>query len=77
MNLFKYLNHRKIMATNFSEEHYENIIKRFEIIIKPRLEKYDKVYTKTKEERKVFAIAKHKHLLLKFAKVEGVAYDNN
>ena len=77
MNLFKNLNHRKKNGYKFSLENYENILKRFETIIKPTIEKYDKVYTKTKEERLAFALEKHKHLFLKFVKVEEVPFDNN
>ena len=61
----------------YSTKQYERTVKEFEKLILPTIQNYDKVYTKTKEEKLAFALEKHKHLFLKFIKEKEVPFDNN
>lgn len=61
----------------FSEKNYKNILNRYQSIIQPTLENYNKVFKKTKEEKLAFALEKHKYLFLKFIKEKEVPFDNN
>ena len=61
----------------YSTKDYERILSDFEKLILPTIQNYNKVYTKTKEEKLAFALEKHKHLFLKFIKEKEVPFDNN
>jgi len=76
-NLLVNVHHRQKQGKVFTEENYQNILKRWEDLIQPIIEKYDKTYNKTKEEKLAFALEKHKHLFLKFIKEKEVCFDNN
>ena len=56
---------------------YQRTLNKFEKLILPTIQNYNKVYTKTKEEKLAFALEKHKHLFLKFIKEKDVPFDNN
>jgi len=76
-NLLVNVHHKEKYGKKFTEQNYRNILKRWETLIKPTIENYNKVYTKTKEEKLAFALEKHKHLFLKFIKKKEVPFDNN
>ena len=58
-------------------KYYSKIVKKYEEFIRPILDKYNDIYTKSKEEKLAFALEKHKHLFLKFIKQAEVPFDNN
>jgi transposase len=61
----------------YSIKDYERILSDFENLIFSTIQNYNKVYTKTKEEKLAFALEKHKHLFLKFIRKKEVPFDNN
>ena len=70
--------HHKIKEGKvYYSKDYKRILKGYENIIAPIIKKYNKVFTKTKEEKLAFALEKHKHLFLKFIKEKEVPFDNN
>lgn len=76
-NLLVNAHHRQKQGKEFTDKNYNNILKRLEELVRPVIEKYNKMYTKTKEEKLAFALEKHKHLFLKFIKEKEVTFDNN
>jgi transposase len=76
-NLLINVLHRQKCGKEFTDENYQNILKRWEELIAPIINGYDKIYKKTKEEKLAFALEKHKHLFLKFIKEKEVPFDNN
>jgi len=83
-NLLVNVHHKKKKGIKFTESHYQNILKRWEVLIEPTLKNYNKVYTKTKEDlpagqagKLAFALEKHKLLFLKFIKKKEIPFDNN
>jgi len=75
-NLLVNAHHKQKEGFVFTEKQHANILKRFEELLKPTIENYNNVYTKTKEEKLAFALEKHKLLFLKFIKDE-IPFDNN
>lgn len=76
-NLLVNVHQKEKKGIAFTENQYQNILKRWEALISPTIKKYNKVYSKTKEEKLAFALEKHKHLFLKFIKQKEVPFDNN
>lgn len=60
-----------------SNQYYDMVLKEYQGLIKPIIEKYNDVYSKTDEEKLAFGLEKHKELFLKFVKEENVPFDNN
>jgi transposase len=73
-NLLVNVLHRQKHGKKFTKEYYQNILKRWEYLIVPTVNGYDKVYKKTKEEKLAFALEKHKHLFLKFIKEKEIPH---
>ena len=71
------IHHKIKQGKIYSTEQYERTVNKFEKLIAPTIQNYNKVYTKTKEEKLAFALEKHKHLFLKFIKEKDVPFDNN
>lgn len=76
-NLLVNVHHRQKQGKEFTDRNYQNILKRWEDLIRPTIHNYNKKYNKTKEEKLAFALEKHKHLFLKFIKEKDVSFDNN
>jgi transposase len=76
-NLLINVHHSQKHGKKFTAKNYLNILKRWEDLIRPTIEEYDKTYSKNKEEKLAFALEKHKHLFLKFIKEKEVSFDNN
>jgi len=76
-NLLINVHHKEKQEIEFTEKQYQNILKRLETLVSPILKNYNKIYSKTKEEKLAFALEKHKHLFLKFIKEKKVPFDNN
>lgn len=76
-NLLTHLHQSLKQGKEFTEKNYQNIVKRWEEIIAPTINGYNKKYKKTKEESLAFALEKHKHLFLKFVKNKHIPFDNN
>ena len=71
------IHHRIKQGKIYAIKEYETTVKKFEKLINPTIQNYNKVYSKTKEEKLAFALEKHKHLFLKFIKEKEVPFDNN
>jgi len=76
-NLLINVYHRQKQGKEFTHRNYQNILKRWEDLIRPTIENYNKKYNKTKQEKLAFALEKHKHLFLKFIKEKEIPFDNN
>jgi len=76
-NLLVNVHHKEKHGVVFTCQNHQNILKRWETLINPTIKNYNKVYTKTKEEKLAFALEKHKLLFLKFIKEKEVPFDNN
>ncbi len=70
-------NSKKKTGKGYTHKYYSKIVKKYEEFIRPILDKYNDIYTKSKEEKLAFALEKHKHLFLKFIKQAEVPFDNN
>jgi transposase len=58
-------------------QYYNKILEEYQQLIKPIIENYNTVYSKTDEERLAFGLEKHKELFLKFIKEKNIPFDNN
>jgi len=76
-NMLVNCNYQQKQGKEFNEKNYHNILKRWEELIAPIINSYNKLYTKTKEQKLAFALEKHKHLFLKFIKEKEIPFDNN
>jgi len=76
-NLLVGIHHKIKQGKIYSSKEYQRTVCKFEQLIEPTIQKYNSIYTKTKEERLAFALEKHKHLFLKFIKEKDVPFDNN
>ena len=59
------------------EKNHQNTLKRRMDLRQLTLRDYNKKCNKTKQEKRAFAIEKHKYLFLKFIKEKEVFFDNN
>ena len=76
-NLLTATYHKQKEGAIFTQENYQSILDKWEKLIAPTINSYDKKFKKTKEEKLAFALEKHKHLFLKFIVEEHVPFDNN
>ena len=76
-NLLVNVHHKEKQGIEFTQAQYQTILRRLEVLIAPTIQNYNKVYSKTKEEKLAFALEKHKYLFLKFIKEKEVPFDNN
>jgi transposase len=76
-NLLVGIHHQIKQGKIYSTKEYERTVTKFEKLITPTIQNYNKVYSKTKEEKLAFALEKYKHLFLKFIKEKEVPFDNN
>jgi hypothetical protein len=76
-NLLTSTYHKQKEGAIFTQENYQSILNKWEKLIAPTINSYDKKFKKTKEEKLAFALEKHKHLFLKFIIEEHVPFDNN
>jgi transposase len=76
-NLLVNVHHKEKQGIEFTQKQYQKILRRLEVLIAPTIQNYNKVYSKTKEEKLAFALEKHKYLFLKFIKEKEVPLDNN
>ncbi|MGY0425596.1 MAG: IS66 family transposase [Polaribacter sp.] len=76
-NLLINIYHKQKHGKEFIHKNYQNILKRWEDVIQPTIKNYDKTYNKTKQEKRIFTLEKHKDLFLKFSKEKEVSFDNN
>jgi transposase-like protein len=60
-----------------TNQYYNKILEEYQQLIKPIIENYNTVYSKTDEERLAFGLEKHKELFLKFIKEKNIPFDNN
>jgi hypothetical protein len=62
---------------NLKAFYYSKVFNKYVNIIRPVIKKYDKKFKKTDAQRLLFALEKHKYLVLKFIEKAEIPFDNN